>query len=366
MRVFISSVRRGLEAERDALPGLLLGLGHEPLRFEDFGALPMPSREACLRGVESADAYLVLLGEAYGDPLPDTGRSPTEEEWSVAKRRGIPILAFRKSGITPEPRQAALIASVEDYAEGRFRGAYSTVSELLVAAGRAIRALDTRPPMLVWQPLTSTVTVPWHPSRPGAWGNTSRTVLEVHVLPTLRQMIIPATDLANLGKHLARAGREAALFAEEQGLSVTVNEAGATAATGTGDHRDRAAGIRASSGGIVSIWQGLPSDMLGVLFDEADLRARIAVALRIVADLGLTSGEVAVGVGLRGLTMASIGSISELGHRTSASLQLVSGGDAALVEPTDTVSAAVLGRAADEIARELAARLLLRFGATQQ
>jgi len=36
VRVFISSVRRGLEAERDALPGLVKAIGHEPVRFEDF------------------------------------------------------------------------------------------------------------------------------------------------------------------------------------------------------------------------------------------------------------------------------------------------------------------------------------------
>lgn len=31
MRVFVSSVRRGLEKERDALKGLILALGHEPI-----------------------------------------------------------------------------------------------------------------------------------------------------------------------------------------------------------------------------------------------------------------------------------------------------------------------------------------------
>jgi len=62
MRVFISSVRRGLESERDALPGLLIATGFEPARFEDFGALPTPSREACVRGVQASDVYLLLLG----------------------------------------------------------------------------------------------------------------------------------------------------------------------------------------------------------------------------------------------------------------------------------------------------------------
>jgi hypothetical protein len=48
MRVFISSVRRGLEEERDALPGALAALGYTPVRFEDYTAQPLPSRQACL------------------------------------------------------------------------------------------------------------------------------------------------------------------------------------------------------------------------------------------------------------------------------------------------------------------------------
>lgn len=31
--------------------------------------------------------------------------APTEEEFTVARRRSIPILAFRKLGVEPEPEQ---------------------------------------------------------------------------------------------------------------------------------------------------------------------------------------------------------------------------------------------------------------------
>lgn len=362
MKVFISSVRRGLEGERDALPGLVLGLGHEPKWFEDFGSLPVPSREACLRGVENADAYLLLLGEDYGDPLPDTGKSPTEEEWNVAKRRGIPILVFRKQGITPELAQAEFIGRVEDYVEGRFRGSFGSVGELLATAGKAIRALDVRPAALVWKPLASAVTVPWHPFPRGAWGGTSGTVLEVHVLSAKGQTIL-TTVLANLGKRLARAGRDAGVFAEEQALSMSVDEDGATVATRATDYREPTTGIRADRDGTVSMWSQLPSDFLGALLDEADLRERIASALRLIADLGLAKGDVAVAVGLHGLSMVSIGNIGELGRRTSGIVGLPGGSNVALVEPTHAVPATALGRAAGEIAGELAARLLLRFRA---
>jgi hypothetical protein len=66
VKVFISSVRTGLEEERDALPGLIAALGHEATRFEDYTAMNLPSRQACLAGVEDADVYLLLLGEHYG------------------------------------------------------------------------------------------------------------------------------------------------------------------------------------------------------------------------------------------------------------------------------------------------------------
>ncbi|MBN7505241.1 MULTISPECIES: DUF4062 domain-containing protein [Mycobacteroides] len=52
MRVCISSARRGLEEERDALPGLISAIGHMPVCFEDFTAQTVPSREACLAGVK--------------------------------------------------------------------------------------------------------------------------------------------------------------------------------------------------------------------------------------------------------------------------------------------------------------------------
>jgi hypothetical protein len=38
---FLSSVRRGLEKERDNLPALIRAIGHECTRFEDYTARPV-------------------------------------------------------------------------------------------------------------------------------------------------------------------------------------------------------------------------------------------------------------------------------------------------------------------------------------
>jgi hypothetical protein len=121
MKVFISSVTAFLKEERNALPAFLKVADHEPLRFEDFTAQDRSSREACLAGVDAADVYLLLLGPKYGEPLPDSDRAPTAEEFTRARQRGIPILVFNKDVDEPdEPAQAEFKNEVGHYVSGRF------------------------------------------------------------------------------------------------------------------------------------------------------------------------------------------------------------------------------------------------------
>lgn len=151
----------GLEDERDALPGLILALGHEPKRFEDFTALPVPPRQACLDGVSAADMYLLLLGDHYGDPTVDSGIAPTEEEFNAAARKGIPIIVMRKSGVTMEPAQAAFVDRVESYQSGRFRTTFSTPTDLLTKVAEALREAQKTPAAVMLRQLDSPVAVPW-------------------------------------------------------------------------------------------------------------------------------------------------------------------------------------------------------------
>lgn len=358
MRVFVSSVRQGLEEERDAVPALIRALGHEPRRFEDYTAQSVPSRAACLAGAEDADAYLLLLGGRYGEPLPDTGRSPTEEEFTVAKRRGIPILAFRKRGVVLEPEQEGFIQRVEDYATGVFRGAFSNATELLPEVAAAIRELERKPASLSFERLAQVANAPWLVGASRGWS--TGTVLETHAIP-IPENRLSATVLSNMPARLARAGREHALFPEDAALDTAVREESAQASTRP-DRQVPVAGARIASSGTVSVWVALPSDMLGVILDQSDVAGRLARLLRFAADLLPKDGKVAIGVGLSGLGSVSEGSIADLGRRSSASLAgFLRQAEAALVEPRDSVSVGALPGGADEIATELATRLLLRF-----
>jgi hypothetical protein len=49
--------------------------------------------------------YVLLLGPRYGAPFPDTGLSPTADEFPRARQRGIPVLVFNKT-VDAEDEQA--------------------------------------------------------------------------------------------------------------------------------------------------------------------------------------------------------------------------------------------------------------------
>jgi hypothetical protein len=359
VKVFISSVRRGLESERDALPGLLLALGHAPRRFEDYSAQPIPSREACLRGVEDADGYLLLLGEHYGEPLPDTGHSPTEEEWEVAKRRGIPMFVFRKAGITPDQRQIEFARRVEDYRAGVYRKSFASLSELLERVGDAIREYEASVSALEWRPLERPVPAPWLETRRfGA--PISGSTLELHALPVNAGSALSATSMSGLPRRLARLGRDFTLFDEEDALA-TGHDAQSAYAERAGERTGRA-GLRFYRDRRMSFWQELPRDMLGSILDPGDVALRIERFVRMAAAFGFST-DVAFAVGLTGLTSLSEGNVADLGRRGSASLGWSTGDDHVRVDAQDAVPGTSLPRAATEIAEELSARLLLAWRA---
>ena len=84
MKVFLSSVVRGLETYRDAASRAAHALRHEIKRAEDFAASAATPQQACLAGVRWADVVILLLGTRYGDRQPSgTCRQPTR---NIAKR----------------------------------------------------------------------------------------------------------------------------------------------------------------------------------------------------------------------------------------------------------------------------------------
>jgi hypothetical protein len=357
-KVMISSVRKGLSDVRDAIDPVLKIMGHEVIRFETrVKTQPAPPRAVCVEMVEESDVYLLLLGDEYGDPMPATDQAPTEEEWSVATKRGKPTVAFKRSGGAPTSQQAAFIRRVEDYETGVWRYNFASTADLLRQLGDAMAVATEalRPPAP--SPLATVVHVPWlERSRFRASGDT---VLETHVVPLAATTPLPAAGLADLGRRLAVAGQEAGLFALERGIDVDPDESGVIVQARP-DGRAPAAGFRALRSRGVSIWEGLrTTGYTGVLLDEPALVDQVARDLRLAVATGVLEGDrVAVAAGFEDISM--LGVPAELG--TGVTLPYAGRGEHhAHPDPTRAWPLKSLAIGADEIAREVVAALLLRL-----
>lgn len=357
LKVMLSSVRRGgLGPVRDAVAPVLKILRFEPLRFEDETNQPVPPRAVCVELVERSDIYLLLLGTEYGDVMPDTGLAPTEEEWTIARNEGKPIVVFRQSGVTPESRQAEFIATVEAYPTGVFRGTFTDTADLLGKLEDALAAAAASIQPMRPRRLTEPIAVPWREDDPMS-GTAGGAVLETHVIPVAPLERLSATMLRELPARLARVGREHGLFEEGDALALEATEGAAIAQVDR--HHGRALAAAAiGADRSVTIWAALPTQQLGAVYDEAQIAGRIARDVRMAASLGvLSSDETAVAVG--------IGPIDMLGQVTGPNSMtfpfMGSGRGAARLEPTEVFSVASLLRIAPEIGTELAARLTLRL-----
>lgn len=136
MKIFLSSLIRGFEAERAAAATAVRSLGHEVLRAEDFPAGPDSPRVACLAGVRQADVVVLVLGERYGTPQA-SGLSATHEEYREA-RNAKPVLVFIQTAGPVEPSQQEFIREVQGWEKGHFTANFRTEAELQSAVTRAV------------------------------------------------------------------------------------------------------------------------------------------------------------------------------------------------------------------------------------
>lgn len=367
MRVFISSVRRGLEAERDSLPGLIMALGHEPRRFEDFGARPVPSREACLRGVKDSDVYLLLLGPNYGHVFPETGQSATHDEWVAAVTEGMPQLVFRKVGVEYEPKQEEFAQLVGDYGHGAFYSEFDNAVDLQAKVAQALRSLEASPPVLTFSPLDSPVDIEWREGRDvpvGAFG--PQTWLELHATtPTPNRR--SSRELRELPDQLVSWLRNAGVVPNTAGVQPTLERDALVIELDDPDHGARHGthegtlrGLRLAASGQVSLWWSLPGDSLGAIVDPDALTAVVAGGLRLIGAMRvLPETDCAIGIGLGGsLALVSEGKVTGLA-RSSAAMSMLS--DPVRVSPDETVSSAAFDQGADEVARSLVQSLMAAF-----
>lgn len=369
MRVFVSSVTYALRDERQGLVRILQVVEpFQPLVFEQFTSQDRSSRDACLAGVDACDVYVLLLGPRYGDPLPDSGMSPTEEEFTAARRQGKPILVFTKNtDEDDEPRQRDFKSRVEDYVNGRFRKSFSDTQSLNIGVLAALGDLSLAAPALHWEALPAPAPMRWARelsalSDPALYAP----ILEVHLVPVPREQLL-AGRLQSLPAVIARMGRDQGFFTEEDAI-VAGNDAGAAwavvreSAQGGArwndrrEHQHRAVAVLATGQAIVA--QALPTDLMGTLVDAGDVQRRVASMLPMAAALlPSSSGVVAVAAAVSPLDRVFEGDPARLGGRHSGGMRMRQG-LAATMAPNATVGSAALASHNGDVAAEVAAHLL--------
>lgn len=136
MRIFLSSVITGMEAERNAAAHAVGVLGHQVMRAEDFGASSASPQQTCLAGVRASDAVLLLMGGRYGFQQ-SSGLSATHEEYREA-REVRPVLVFVQAGVERDSDQEAFLQEVQEWSSGHYSASFSTPDELRDVVSRAL------------------------------------------------------------------------------------------------------------------------------------------------------------------------------------------------------------------------------------
>ncbi|MCD7444742.1 DUF4062 domain-containing protein [Streptomyces lincolnensis] len=371
MRIFISSVRKGLEEERDALPGLISALGHTPVQFEDFTAQSTPSREVCLRALHSADVCLFLLGPNYGHTFPETGQSATHDEWVAAQVTGMPRLVYRKLGVTFEPDQHEFTRTVEAYATGVFRDDFRTTAELQRKIVAKIKELESGPSPLAYAKLTAPPALHWSLDEDTPSGTSDPTPrLELHVAP-VSFAGYSARELAEFTTSLAERIRRTGTVRNDAALSTTRSQEYAAVTIPTSappgqpqqwnaPHPGQLVEVRLFKAGQISTRATLPGDSMGSVLDPEALPRQIASMLKLTGALDIIRQErIVVAAGVSNPARTTVETFNP--HQARQSVQMAGFGrslPALRTEPDESVSLAALAAGAQEVASVLARALI--------
>ena len=139
--IFISSVMEGYGDIRDAASDGIRQAGCEPVRAEDFSAASASPRNACLDGVRSTDALVLLLGARYGFVGP-SALAVTEEEYNEGRKNHKQIFVFLQDGVSRELQQQAFADRVQHYVDGHWRKVFDDPADLRELVRGAVAAAD--------------------------------------------------------------------------------------------------------------------------------------------------------------------------------------------------------------------------------
>ena len=294
MRVFVSSVIRGLERHRAAVSHAIESLGYAVIRSESFGASTDTPRRACLREARAADLTIVLLGARYGQPQ-SSGLSATHEEFQEARDHGAVAVLVQRD-VDPEPRQREFLDEAQDWATGRLTDTFSDPDDL---RSKVTRVLHEHALCQQSVPIDASELLQrarsWLPRQP----QHSSARLHVIVTGSPRQELVPPSTLDDraFSKPILQRALfgSAPLFTPEQGTRTVLD----------GGHlrleQDGAAIVLAEDGTVV----------VSVLTTRHDYEIRLGLPVLIEDDV---RSALAAALGLIGWLLDEVDSVRRLSH----------------------------------------------------
>jgi hypothetical protein len=208
---------------------------------------------------------------------------------------------------------------------------------------------------LAWQPLTEQPIISWRNDFVGQYAQHTTTLVELHMIP-IPPLHLEVRRLRRMGEELAAMGRNAGLFGAAQALTIEANDRYAYVMSQPGRQQDEA-GLAVTRTAQRSAWLTLPHDSMGSVFDQGDLRPRLAALIKLLRSILLPDSEqITFALRVEPLTLLSIGSASTVGHRSKTTMPFVSRNSCG-VAPEDTVTQQALDANVDDVADELTERL---------
>lgn len=110
LEVFVSSTK-ACASERKVARAAIASLNHEPVLFEELGSRPYPPRTVYKERLEESHVLVAIYREDYGWIDPTMNISGIEDEFEIARTKGMPILAYISKAA--EKRDARLTALIE-------------------------------------------------------------------------------------------------------------------------------------------------------------------------------------------------------------------------------------------------------------
>lgn len=138
-RVMISSTVKDLTPEREATERAIRSLNLEGFRAETIGSRPYTPKKLCALWAAQCNAFILIIGQRYGDIRKSTGKSIVEFEFEVAyKQDPEKIFVYVKDGVTREPELEEFRDRLQGFDDGYIGTPFTNEDDLAEKISRDV------------------------------------------------------------------------------------------------------------------------------------------------------------------------------------------------------------------------------------